>query len=60
MKFKINPLDKYMTVITVDTPMARETVQLMAKIPINVVVGTTSGECVDLARDVTNLSQEVT
>ena len=58
MKLEIIPLD--MTVTNVDVPVARETVQLMAKIARNVVVRTTLGKCVDLARDLTSLSQDMT
>ena len=55
-----DPLKKYVTVTNVDIPMVRENVQLMAKIAINVVVRTTLEKCVDLARDLTSLSQDMT
>ena len=51
---------KYMTVSSVDIPMERVIVQLLAKNAISVVVRTTLGKCVDLARDLTSLSQDVT
>ena len=60
MILEINPLDMYVTVTNVDILMGRETVQLMAKIALNVVVRTILAKCVDLARDLTSMSQDVT
>ena len=65
IKLKINPLDKYVTVINVDAPMLREIVQHMVKNTINVVVRTTSVKNsdksqADSARDPASLSQSVT
>ena len=50
----------HVTVTNVDVLMGRETVQHLAKNAINVVVRTTLEKCVDLARDLTNLSQDMT
>ena len=58
MKLEINPLD--VTVTDVNTLMGRDNVQCLAKNAISVVVRTTSEKCVDLARDLTGMGQDVT
>ena len=56
-----NPLKKkYVTVSSVDVPMERVIVQLLAKNAIDAVVRTTLEKCVDLARDPASLSQDMT